>query len=453
MIALKDIRKTLKRIYFSDDLSDRKGLRGVIAYVVRYFFHVFKELNRDQCFLRASALTFTTVMTLIPIMVLLFVTFRAFGGLQEASSRVQQFMFQHMLPESVISIQSYIENLVKDFNTQAVSYISLLFLIGSAYTLFASVDSSLNIIWGAHQPRGFFNRLVTIWFILTVTPVLLGYSLYLTARLEDVSVLDNVMIQTGFAAFRWFTPYLLSLVSLTLLYKLVPRTRVFWSSAILGGSFAALFWELTKYGFNYYVQNLANFKVLYGSFLTLPVFLIWVNLSWLLILGGAEVAYTHQNLNHLHLIRKRRESALGDNCLLSDKLGIYIYCLIAEGFLTGTPITRTAILEKAPGQGRASNAVLDRFRDAGVILFDQNDRVVPARDLSQVKINDIFEFFEPEEGEQYFRTSAEISRSADRILNHIRIQRKNTLENLSFYSISGDIDSGKTISDREDKWT
>jgi len=420
----------LKRIYYSEDLEDTRGLKGALAYFVRYMFHIFGELRRDQCFLRASALTFTTVMTLIPILVLVFVIFRAFGGLAEYSNRVQQFLFKHMLPESVASAESFIDHLLQDFNTQAVSYISIIFLIGAAFALFDSVDSSLNSIWGVSRIRGFFQRLVTIWFILTVTPVLLGYSLYLTARLENVPGMGNAVILTGFAIFRRLTPFLLTTLSLTLLYKTVPRTRVTWSSAFIGGCFAGIFWEGTKYGFNYYVQNLANFKILYGSFLTLPIFLIWVDFSWLIILAGAEVAYTHQNLGRLHLLRKRRKKAREEHELLPDKLGVFVYLLIADSFLKNDPLDRNTIINRSPGQAWMIDALLERFHDEGHIAIDTGGSVVPSRDLSTVKIRDIFSLFEPSAPGEYFRLTAEPLETVDRLLSTVRQFRDHKLRDL-----------------------
>lgn len=431
MINWQQIQDKLRKIYFSDKGSDDRSLHGMLTYLVRYLFHIVGELTRDQCFLRAAALTFTTVMTLIPILVLLFVTFRAFGGLQDANQHVQEFLFQHMLPESVASIQSYIHSLVADFNSQAVSFISILFLIGSAYALFSSVDSSLNVIWGTHKARNIFNRLVTIWFLLTVTPLLLGYSLYLTARLQTFSALDNAVLQSGVSLARRLTPYFLSMISLTLMYKLVPRKRVQWRSAILGGCVAAIFFELTKYGFNYYVQNLANYKLLYGSFLTLPIFLIWVDLSWLIILAGAEVAFTHQYLDRLHLIHRQRESAMEDNCQLPDKLGIYLYSLIVESFFQGKSVTRSGLRVSAAGQTWMIDTLLDRFQNAGMIVIDQEGRVLPSKDPSRTTIAELYEFFEPEEDGEYFRHTGCRSALADALLSGQRQHRNDWAQTIN----------------------
>lgn len=443
MTAWQKISKALKRIYYSENREDTRGLKGAYTYMVRYLFHIIGELRRDQCFLRASALTYTTVMTLIPILVLLFVIFRAFGGLADYSNRVQQFLFKHMLPESVTSVESYIDHLLQDFNTQAVSYISIIFLIAAAFALFDSIDSSLNSIWGAPRSRGFFQRLVTIWFILTVTPVLLGYSLFLTARLENVTWMGNALILAGFVVFKRFMPYLVTVFSLTLLYKSVPRTRVYWSSAFIGGCFAGLFWEGTKYGFNYYVQNLANFKVLYGSFLTLPVFLIWVDLSWLIILAGAEVAYTHQNLGRLHLLRKRRKKAREEHALLPDKLAVFIYLSIADSFLKNEPLDRPGVYNRSPGQAWLIDAVLDRFQDEGYIVIDTAGRIVPARDLSSVEIRDIFNLFEPSEEGAYFRRTNEPWEPLDRLLSSVRANRDKYLSGTDVRSLlTGNRDPG-----------
>lgn len=392
MVDREHITGSLKRLYMSDGKEPLGRIQRACVYAVRYVFHIFRELVRDQCMLRASALTFTTLMTLMPVVVLLFVTFRAFGGLEDATERFKIFLFKHMLPESVASIQGYIEELVSDFNAQAVSFISVIFLIAAAYGLFASIDSSLNVIWRGSQGRKFINRLVTIWFILTIAPFLLGYSLYLTSQLETITTFSAGIVAARILS--GLTPYIMTLISFTLMYKLVPRTTVYWRSAFLGSVFAAFFWEISKYGFNYYVRNLANFKLLYGSFLTLPVFLIWINLSWLIILTGAEIAYTYQNLEFLHLSRQQTENARKNAFFLSEKLGIHIYFMIIERFLSGKPVTRTQLAAESMSIGWMVDAYLDKFKQNNMILIDETGLIVPAQDPSTIEINRILDQFE-----------------------------------------------------------
>jgi membrane protein len=424
MISWKQFTASIKNLYFSENRFDLTRVQRSAVYIIRYIFHIGREISRDQCLLRASALAFTTMMTLMPVAILVFVMFRAFGDFDEATQRVQGFLFQHLLPDSVASVQDFIQELMSDFDVQAVSYISIIFFIAAAYGLSSSIDSSMNVIWGVRKPRRVFRNLVSIWFILTVAPVLMGYSLYLTTQLEKVRLMGlgvfTSRVLTG------IMPYFLTLLSFLLLYKLVPRTRVTWVSAFLGALFASIFWEISKYGLNYYVQNLSNYRILYGSFLTVPVFFIWINLSWLIVLVGAEIAYTHQNLEHLHLINKRDEKAKSNVFLLSEKLGFYLFFLIVEDYMSGTPLDRRNLHRQAPGSGWMVDTFLDRFQKQGLLIIDPHDRIVPARDPSMIRISDVFDFFEPDEPDQFWSTLPGRSQAARTLLQELRDVRWKT---------------------------
>lgn len=424
MISWKHFTASLKSLCMSEDRFDlTRGQRSTV-YIIRYVFHVFREISRDQCLLRASALAFTTMMTLMPVAILVFVMFRAFGDFDEATQRVQGFLFQHLLPDSVASVQDFIQGLISDFNVQTVSYISVIFFIAAAYSLSSSIDSSLNVIWGVRKPRRVFHNLVSIWFILTVAPVLMGYSLYLTTQLEKVRLMGLGMLTSR--VLTGIMPYLLTLLSFMLLYKMVPRTRVTWISAFLGALLASTFWEISKYGLNYYVQNLANYRILYGSFLTVPVFFIWINLSWLIVLVGAEIAFTHQNLEHLHLISKRDEKAKSNVFLLSEKLGFYLFFLIIENYMSGKPLDRRTLSRQAPGSGWMVDTFLERFQNEGLLIIDQNEHIVPARDPSTIRINDVFDFFEPDEPDQFWGTLPGRSQAVRALLQEVREVRWKT---------------------------
>ncbi|MGB3976135.1 MAG: YihY/virulence factor BrkB family protein [bacterium] len=400
MISWKQISSWFKRLYFGDMRVNQNKLNRSAAYIIRYLFHVVREMSRDQCPLRSSALAFTTLMTLMPVAVLVFVIFQAVGGFDQASRRVQDFLFQHLLPESVASVQDFIQNLLSGFNVQAVSYISIIFFIGAAYSLSSSIDSSINAIWGVRKTRRFFYHLVTVWFILTVTPIFMGYSLYLTTQLEKVSLMGLGPITSQ--VYKNLMPYLLTLFSFILLYKMVPRTRVKWSSTLLGAFFASFVWELSKYGLNYYVRNLSNYRVLYGSFLTIPVFFIWLKISWLIVLIGAEIAYTHQNLDQLHLINKQNEKAKNNVFLLSEKLGFYVFFLVIDYFMSGKSITINQLSALVPYSGWMVDTYLDRFQKDGFLIVDQDGHIVPARDPATIRINEVFDFFQPEQPDQFW---------------------------------------------------
>ncbi len=427
MTKLDKIKNTFHKLYFSESSFQKSRLRKTIVYLVRYIFHVIREVLSDQCLLRSAALTFTTLMTLMPIAVLLFVFMSTFGVLDDVRTRVQDFLFQHLLPESVAAAQGYIESLLANFNVQAASYISIIVLIAATYSLFSSVNSSLNTIWGGRRSGKFFTKLIHIWFIVTLAPLFLGYSLYLTTQLEKITTLGVGVFLSGLLT--RVMPYLLTFFTFVLLYKFVPQPRVRWRSAFLGALFAALLWEFSKYAFNYYVSNLASYQLIYGSFLTLPIFLIWINLTWFIILVGAEISYTYQNLDHLHLINKRRTFAKRSAFLLSEKLGLFIFFSIIERFIEGKPISQDDLAAYAPGSAWMVDAYLERFQKDGFVVIDEKGLIVPGRDPSTIQINEVFDFFEPDTNDYLSNESGDAGQTVKKLLEDLKVLRSKTFLN------------------------
>jgi membrane protein len=427
MISKEQLKKILQNLYFSERRFQNSRLRKTAVYLVRYIFHITREILSDQCLLRSAALTFTTLMTLIPIAVLLFVFMSTFGVLDDVRTRVQAFLFQHLLPESVAAVQGYIERLLANFNVQAASYISIIVLIGATYSLFSSVNSSLNTIWGGRRSGKFFTKLIHIWFLVTLAPLFLGYSLYLTTQLETITTLGAGVFLTGLLT--RVMPYILTFLTLTLLYKFVPQPKVQWRSAFLGALFAALLWEFSKYAFNYYVSNLANYQLIYGSFLTLPVFLIWINLTWFIILLGAEIAYTHQNLDHLHLISKRRAYAKQNMFLLSEKLGMLLFFSIIEHYMEGKPISQKELAAHAPGSGWMVDTFLERFQRDGFVIINDDGLIVPARDPSTIQLNDVLDFFEPDKSYYISEDSSDSYHTVKKLFDDLKTLRTQSFVN------------------------
>ena len=379
-----------------DNPEWQKGWRSFVSATVRYLFHVIRQFIQQQCFLRAAALTYTTLLTLIPILVLVFVVFEAFGGLDMAGKRVEAFLFTHLLPETVASVRSYIQTLVHGFNSRAVSTVSVLFLIIAAYGLFASIDTSLNAIWRIPKRRSFLSRLVNLWFILTISPLLLGYSLYLSAKIQD----SQVMKMHGISAFGknilWAMPVVLTWITLTLIFRFVPRTHIQWSSALIGGFFASVLWEFSKFGFNLYVDTFANIKMVYGSFMLLPLFLIWIDLSWLLILLGAEICFVHQNMPSLN-----REFHSQNNYQASQLpnplyIGFTTIWLVTRGFLQGESPYTINLLEKRLGITREQlDAVLDVILNESILALNEDtNQLFWVKDPGTIEVAHLMQLFD-----------------------------------------------------------
>lgn len=237
----------------------------------------------------AASLTFTTVLSIVPLLAVVLSLFTAFPLFKEFSDALQAFLSSSLMPPSVSdNIMSYLN----EFAAQAsrLTAIGGGFLVLTVVFLIMSVESALNTIWRVGRQRRLTQRLLVYWAVITLGPVQTGASLYATAFLarESLGLLANAPVLLEIAL--KLLPVLLGALAFAALFTVVPNTRVNRGDALIGGLLSALILETMKIGFGYYVARFSTYTLIYGAFAALPVFLIWIYLCWLGILLGALTA-------------------------------------------------------------------------------------------------------------------------------------------------------------------
>jgi len=237
----------------------------------------------------AASLTFTTVLSIVPLLAVVLSLFTAFPLFTEFSDALQAFMSTNLMPPTVSdTIMTYLN----EFAAQATRLTAIGggFLVLTVVFLITSVESAFNTIWRVERQRRMTHRMLVYWAIITLGPVLTGASLYATAFLtrESLGLLANAPIFLAIAL--KLLPGLLGALAFAALFIVVPNTRVNRADALLGGVISAVILETMKIGFAFYVASFSSYTMIYGAFAALPVFLIWVYLCWLGILIGALVA-------------------------------------------------------------------------------------------------------------------------------------------------------------------
>ncbi len=237
----------------------------------------------------AASLTFTTVLSIVPLLAVVLSLFTAFPLFTQFSEALQTFMSNSLMPPTVSdTIMTYLN----EFAAQAsrLTAIGGGFLVLTVVFLITSVESALNTIWRVDRQRRATHRLLVYWAIITLGPVLAGASLYATAFLarESLGLLAQVPILLEIAI--KLLPVVFGTLAFGALFIVVPNTRVNRGDALVGGLISALILETMKIGFAYYVASFSTYTMIYGAFAALPVFLIWIYLCWLGILAGALIA-------------------------------------------------------------------------------------------------------------------------------------------------------------------
>lgn len=254
----------------------------------RFVRLVHARFEEERCNSVAQALSYTTILALVPLTTVAFGLLAVFPVFEEWMGTVQDFVYDHFVPASGDVVQQYLQQFAS--KAAGLTALGLLFLFLTALMLMATVEQTFNDIWHASHKRKLLQRFLTYWALLTLGPVLLGISLSLTSYLISLPIFAGqgvLAIARGLLLSS--LPFLLQFAMFAFLYTAVPNVAVKWRHAVIGGLFAAVLFEIAKRGFALFVVKYSSYKIIYGAIATLPVFLIWVYVSWIVILLGAIV--------------------------------------------------------------------------------------------------------------------------------------------------------------------
>ena len=248
-----------------------------------------RRFREDHLALTASSLTFTTLISLVPLVTVMLALFTAFPIFARFQVALQQYFLQSLVPDNIARpVLMALTQFAGKANKLGGAGLVVLGL--TALALVFTIDRTLNGIWRVPKPRPLAQRVLVYWTALTLGPLLLGASLSLTSlALSASSGLINGM-PGGLGLLLGAVEFALLAGGMAALYRFVPNTHVRWQHAWAGGVFAAVGFELAKRAVVWYVTLVPTFSVLYGAFATLPILLLWVYLSWVIVLLGAVIA-------------------------------------------------------------------------------------------------------------------------------------------------------------------
>lgn len=240
----------------------------------------------DQITVNAGYLAYVTLLSLVPLIAVGVAIFSAFPGFESTRIAIESFLFTNFVPTSSDVIKEHISSFAG--NANQMTAVGIGFLAAIALLLIRNVDATLNRIWRIKKKRPMMISFAVYWMVLSLGPVLLGASIGVTSYIVSlVSFADQGI--PGFSGFLLkLVPYGFSMIGFLMLYTLVPNTPVSIRAALPGALFAAVLFELTKKGFALYISHFPSYEVIYGAVATIPILFVWVYLSWVVVLLGAE---------------------------------------------------------------------------------------------------------------------------------------------------------------------
>jgi len=254
----------------------------------KYLRYLFKRFKEDRIIVYSGYLSFVTLLSIVPLLAVIFSVFSLFPVFQDWRGEVESFVFKNFVPTLGEAIQGYLVRFVENATNMTSLGLVALFLV--ALLLISSIDHTLNHIWRVRKNRRQLVSFSIYWVVLTIGPVLIGISLLTTSYLFSLTGFEDNTLLAVRKLFLAFLPYLGSFSSFLLIYLLVPHTRVHFWSALSGAMIAAILFELSKSAFALYFTHFPVYKEIYGALAIIPLLFVWIFISWVVILVGAQVA-------------------------------------------------------------------------------------------------------------------------------------------------------------------
>ena len=348
----------------------------VLALITR-----FREERVTQT---AGSLTYTTLLALVPLFTVALAISTAFPVFDEWTAALQLFVLENVLPDTP-AIDTVLDQ-VNSF-TRNVGRLTAIGVAGFALTsvmLMLTVDNALNRIFRVQRRRTIAQNIFMYWAVISLGPLLVGASLsatYMGVR-HSVSALQLDLIADLLLD---VVPFAITALGLILLYWLIPARRVEWSHAFVGGVLAAIAFELSKRGFAIYLQRVPTYALIYGAFATIPIFLVWLYLSWLVVLTGAILTAM------LPAFRSKPERHRVPGESLADAVGVLSH--LARAHRDGRMVPLNHLAREMRILPDRVEEILERAKALGWAVRTEKDRWVLARDPSTIHLADVYRTF------------------------------------------------------------
>ncbi|MES9857336.1 MAG: virulence factor BrkB family protein [Sedimenticola sp.] len=356
-------------------------LKGRLCWGRAFLRLLFSRFSESQGLSSAASLTFTTLLSLVPLMTVGLAVFAAFPVSDQIEEKVQSFLFENFMPASGEVLKAYLQQ----FSSKAsrLSSAGFAFLIVVALMMMASIDHAFNIIWRVQRKRSPLSIFMVYWAILSLGPLLIGGSVVVTSYLVTIPILSDAAA-TFSQRLLGLTPLLASTAAFSLLYIIVPNRRVLIRHAVTGGFLAALLFELAKKGFTLYLTHFPTYEAIYGALAVIPIFLVWVYLSWVVTLLGAEFTYC---LGIFGKTSHQGEMGSGNSLLLAFRLLQRLW----QAQHSGDAVSLRQLSSDLNGVSEERlETLLVQLRNARLVLSTEEGAWVVARDLSAVSLLDLY---------------------------------------------------------------
>ncbi|MGH8506756.1 MAG: YihY/virulence factor BrkB family protein [Stenotrophobium sp.] len=384
---MNNLLKRLNTWLWHSHGSQNRAERRLLLFG-RYVYSLTHDLFEGQISMRAMGLVYTTLLSLVPILALAFSVLKALGAHDTLAPMLLEFLSP--LGNQAQELTNNILGFVEKMKVGVLGSLGVSLLLYSAISLIQKVEESFNYIWRISRPRPISQRVSEYLAVLMVGPLLVFSAIGITATIASSRVVGHITAIEPFGLLYYMLskllPYLLIVGAFTFLYSFVPNTRVRWRAALGGGLFAGLLWQFCSVMFASFVASSTNYNAIYSGFAIMIFLLIWLDLGWLILLSGCQLAFYLQHPQHL--APQRVTPALSSRG--TEFLTLMIMALCGRRFISGEPgytQDELALALEAPPAHVSQMVEVLLQQNLLVESGDKQTRLIPGLDLDSIELS------------------------------------------------------------------
>ena len=377
-----------EKLVWGDHLEKTGPLGRFAAVVLRYIYGLGRDIVFGQLTLRAMSLVYTTLLSVVPLIAFSFSVLKGLGKHKELEPLLYDFLAP-LGPQGEQITQQVIA-LVDNVKGSVLGGVSLAFFIYTAISMVQKVEESFNYVWYVSKPRSFARRFSEYFFVLLIGPILMVTALGMITSIRSNAVVQMLLANESlgriFVVGSQLTPYLLITGVFTFLYMYMPNTKVKFKAALVGGLAGGFLWASAGAFFATFILYASRTQLIYSGFAVAITTLIWLYLSWLILLIGAQLAFYFQQPAFLRI--GRREPRLSNS--MRERLALNVMYLVGKAFRN--PDATTSIREISQQLSMPSIAlapVTNALESAALLITTENEELLPGREMARIPLNDI----------------------------------------------------------------
>jgi len=389
--SIQQIKDKVLDQVWETEFSNLTRFKRLIHGLIKMVLMVARDFIEKLVQLQAMALAFKTLLSLAPLLAVVFALLKAF----DVHNLMEPALAEALAPlgEKGQEITAHLIGFVDKMSAGTLGSVGLVTLFITVISLIGTIEEAFNHIWRVKSPRKITRKFSDYLSVILVGPVLVVAAVTITATLQSNTIVQWLMSLEPFGTviltFLKLVPYLTLWGAFTFVYVFVPNTRVKLKAALVGGLVAAILWQTVGWGFAAFVASSPRYDAIYSSFAILLLFLLWLHVGWVIVLLGAQVAYAYQ---HLHLYQEDREE-LARSPAGREQLALHMMFLVGRNFYHGLdPMSVSELANQLSLPAGLVNDFMEMFHRARLVLpLADEETFVLGRDPETIGIKEILD--------------------------------------------------------------